>query len=343
MKKYIIPCPSVNQKETDSLLALNARFEKLCEPKPLAKLAKKVSKVIPAQAKDVASHIGETITDQELYKLIMEKLTASFKDVQELAAKYTVPRSKIIKKIDRIVPENDISDPSEFCLARSYDISRLVSKFRDGGMVTAMTEGAATGALGFAGLPFNIILCTFICFRAVQTVATYYGYDVKNDPAELVIATEVFTSALSPSTANSDEATDLVGKIMAFAEIGALKGVLAKPYAEMAAQGGIALLIVQLRALANAAAKKGLEQAGKKGLEESLFRGVFAQIGKSLSKKAVGRLIPGVSAAIGAAFDISQYKTVITYADIFYNKRFLVEKEQNIEKLIGPPHDVILV
>jgi hypothetical protein len=276
-----------------------------------------------------------------MYKLLMEKLTTSFKDVQELAAKYSIPRKSIIKKVNKVVPDNEITDPAEFCLARSYDISRLVSRFRDGGMITALPEGSTTGALGFAGLPLNIVTCTFICFRAVQTVATFYGYDVKNDPSELVIATEVFTSALSPSTANANEGTDLIGKIMAFTEMAALRDVLAKPYAEMAVHGGIALFVVQLRALANTAAKKGLEQAGKKGLEESLFKNVFKQIGKKLSKKAVGKMIPGVSAAIGAAFDISQFKTVITYADIFYNKRFLIEKEQNIDRLIGPPNDVI--
>jgi len=343
VKNYIFPTPVVDQKETDSIELLNARFKKLCEPKALAKLGKNIGKVIPSQVKDYFSDLGLSITEKEVYKKVLEYLGTGFKDIQEIASKYTLPRTSIIKRVNKVIPNNEITEPAEFCLARSYDIARLVSRFRDGGMLAGFVEGAATGALGFAGLIPNIALCTFISFRAVQTVATFYGYDVKNDPAEMVIATEVFTNALSPSTANSDEVGDTIAKIMAFAEIATVKELLAKPYAEMAAHGGIALLIVQLRALANASAKKGLEQAGKKGLEESLFKGVFRQIGKGLGKKSVGRMIPGISAAIGAAFDINQIKTVITYADVFYQKRFLLEKEQNISKLIPPPQDIIYI
>lgn len=343
MKQYTIPTPIVDQRETDSIAILNERFAKLCEPNRFVKLGKNLGKVVPKQVKSFFSDLGESITEKELYNRIMEYLSSGFKDLQEMAAKYTLPRKTIIKSINETVYDNNISNPSEFCLARSYDIARLVSQFKDGGMLEALVEGAATGALGFAGLVPNIILCTFICFRAVQTVATFYGYDVKNDPSELVIATEVFTNALSPATANSGEVSDIITKIMAFAEIATLKDLLVKPYAEMAAHGGIALLIVQLRALANAAAKKGLEQAGKKGLEESLFKSVFKQIGKGLGKKSVGKMIPGISAAIGAAFDIAQMKTVVTYADVFYQKRFLLEKEHNIDKLIGPPNDIVYI
>ena len=53
-------------------------------------------------------------------------------------------------------------------------------------------------------------------------------------------------------------------------------------------------------------------------------------------------MIPGLSAIIGAAFDVSQMNTVISYADVFYNKRFLLEKEQRINALVYPV-DVIVV
>ena len=74
-----------------------------------------------------------------------------------------------------------------------------------------------------------------------------------------------------------------------------------------------------MRALAN--------KAGQKGLEESLFKGVFEQIGKSLSKKALGKAVPVAGAVIGALFDTAQMNTVLVYADVFYNKRYLLEKE----------------
>lgn len=39
-------------------------------------------------------------------------------------------------------------------------------------------------------MPFNLGLSTFLYYREVQSVAMYYGYDIKNDTAELVIANE---------------------------------------------------------------------------------------------------------------------------------------------------------
>ena len=129
---------------------------------------------------------------------------------------------------------------------------------------------------------------------------------------------------------------------MTFAEAQSLKQATNKTYAEMISKGGTSLLVVQLRALTNNAAKKALDEAGVKGLESSAFKAVFEQIGKGLGKKSVGKMIPGVSAVIGAAFDISQMNTVISYADVFYNKRFLLEKEQRINALVYPI-DVIVV
>lgn len=107
----------------------------------------------------------------------------------------------------------------------------------------------------------------------------------------------------------------------------------------MASRGGITLLICQMRALANKAAKDALEKAGQKGLEESLFKGVFEQIGKKLTKQAVGKSIPFVGALIGALFDVAQMNKVLEYADVFYNKRFLIEKEVRINMLLGYEYD----
>ena len=102
----------------------------------------------------------------------------------------------------------------------------------------------------------------------------------------------------------------------------------------MAKRGGATLLLAQMRALANNAAKKALQQAGKKGLEESVFKGVFEQIGKGLTKKAIGKAVPIAGGIIGGLFDTAMMNTVIEYADVFYNKRYLLEKEVRINMLI---------
>lgn len=108
-----------------------------------------------------------------------------------------------------------------------------------------------------------------------------------------------------------------------------------KTWEEMAKHGGIALLMCQMRALANKTAQKALEQAGQKGLEKSLFKNVFEQIGKSMTKKTLRKAVPVVGGVIGALFDTAQMNTVIEYADVFYNKRFLLEKEVRINTLVG--------
>lgn len=44
----------------------------------------------------------------------------------------------------------------------------------------------------------------------------------------------------------------------------------------------------------------------------------------------INKSIPFVSAGIGAFLDTAQMKRVLEYADIFYQKRFIAEKESRI-------------
>ena len=103
----------------------------------------------------------------------------------------------------------------------------------------------------------------------------------------------------------------------------------------MAEKGGVHLLLTQMRALANTAAKKALEKAGKKGLEKTVFTEVFEQLGKKLTQKSIGKAIPKFGAVIGATIDTAQMIQILKYADVFYNKRFLLEKEERINMLLG--------
>ena len=339
---YSIPAPLIDAKEENSIAVLNARYEKLCKPSALGKAGKAVSKAVPDAVKNVAKDLSNTITEQELFAQVMKVIASSFKLIEETASKYTIPRTTIIKRVNKAVKDVNITRAEEICFARGYEISKLVNNYKTGDLAIALAEGAATGYFGFAGLPFNLVLCMFICYRAVQSVALFYGYDVKEDPSELIIASDVFMNALSPNTASANEVSNTIAKIMTFAEAQSLKEATKRTYAEMISKGGASLLVVQLRALANNAAKKALEKAEAKTLESSAFKAVFEQIGKSLSKKSVGKIIPGISAVIGAAFDVNQMNTVITYADVFYNKRFIIEKEQRINALVYPMDAIIV-
>ena len=81
---------------------------------------------------------------------------------------------------------------------------KIVNSYKAQDVALASAEGAGTGVFGFAGLPFNIVLSTFLYFRAVQSIAMFYGYDVKNNPDELALAGDVLKKALNPTEIDED-------------------------------------------------------------------------------------------------------------------------------------------
>ena len=101
-------------------------------------------------------------------------------------------------------------------------------------------------------------------------------------------------------------------------------------------QAGFAELADFFTQWMRAPSKKALEKAGKKGLEQSVFKNILEQLGKKLTKKATGRIMPVFGAAFGALFDTAQMKHIIDYADIFYRKRFIEEKELRINAILNP-------
>ena len=185
-KNILLPSLIIDAKEDDSIKKLCERYEKLITPGMLAKAGKKVVEVIPKPIKNVGKKAKDAITEQELYAQCMKVAVEGFEILEKQAAKLTVSENTIVKKINEVSKDVDITSIDEVCLARSYDISKLVNKYKTQDLGLALVEGGATGYFGFAGLPFNLVLSTFLYYRAVQSVAMYYGYDIKNDPAELV-------------------------------------------------------------------------------------------------------------------------------------------------------------
>jgi len=91
-------------------------------------------------------------------------------------------------------------------------------------------------------------------------------------------------------------------------------------------KGGIQLLYVQIRALANNAAKKALDKAGKKGLEKTVYSEMLEQLGKQLSQSAGRKFVPVIGGFIGTLFDTAYMARVLKYAKIVYHKRYLQNK-----------------
>lgn len=333
---FQVPVPVINQKENEALDILTDRYNKLIEPGIVGKLGTKAESLIPQNLKIWGCDIASNISEEKLYTQMMKIIGTGFKTIEEQAVKFSISEKQILRQINQCSPNYTITRLDEICLLRSYDIAKLVNKYKTQDIFVAFIEGGVTGVCGFWGLPFNIALSSFLYYRAVQSIAMYYGYDIKNDSAELYIASEVFASALSPINNDIDnEVSTIIVKVMMISEMEVVKQTANKKWADMVARGGICLLLTKMRALAHKAAKKAIEKAGKKGLENILYKDAFEQIGRKLTQENIVRAAPVFSAVIGALIDTVQMKTVLEFADIFYQKRFIMEKEKRIFELIN--------
>lgn len=342
--RFFTPSPIVNSREIASLDDLTKCYNKLMKPSKIAILGQKVGSIVPEDVKEFSAGITKNITAQELYQQSMELIAKSFKVVEEKAAKYSINEKTILKKVNEISPNYKITEIDEICFARSYKLSKIVSCYKMQDSMVAFIEGGVTGAIGFWGLPFNFVLSTFLYFRAVQVIAMIYGYDVRNDIAEMVIASEVFANALSPTKNDiNNEMASIIGKVMVMTQASVVKQTAKKTWTDMASRGGIPLLLTQMRALAHKAAQKALQKAGAKGLENSIFKEVFEQIGRKLTLKTVQKSVPVVSAVLGAVIDTAQMDNVLKYADIFYQKRFILEKEKRIMTIVESKNAIVEV
>ena len=327
----IIPMQILDTKETKSIDELTARYEKLIEPSRIGKTADKLKDKVPDKVKGIIEDAGHAVEEAEIYKKVMELAVDGFDILVKNAAKVSVNETDVIEQINKTMKDNHIFTLDEVCYARGYDIQKIVSRFKTQNVLVAFAEGGATGAAGLAGIPLNLASSLFIFYRAVQSIAMYYGYDVKNSAEEMEIATSVFMEAMDPGKGSSTEIGDMIAKVMTMSEALVVKEVAGKGWTAMAEHGGLCLLITQIRALAHSAAKKALINANKKGLEPKMFEGILKALGKKLSQDAVKKFATPAAAAVTALMDVSTMNKVLEYADIFYNKRFVLEKQTRIE------------
>ena len=330
---YVAPDPMYDSREMRELSELTERYEKLTEPGILDRAGSAVMGFLPDGVKDLARGAAESLTEQELYTQMMKIVAEGFGTLERYAAAATVSDKDVLASVNKEAEEH-LSSLDELCLLRSYVVARAAQGQNVQHLLLAAVEGAATGAVGFAGIPFNLVLSMFLYYRAVQSIALSYGYDVRNDPSELLIASQVLSFAFSPTGADLGGAAGVVGKIRGIAEVATVGQVVKKGWQAMAERGGACLLIAQMRALAHASARKALEKAGKAGLERSAFRNILEQVGKRLPQKAVQRGVPIIGGLIGALFDTGQMQRTLSIADTFYHKRFLVEKELRVSDLV---------
>lgn len=335
MSKLIIPDPIVDKRETKLLKDLTDQFEKYTSPGKFAFLSEKAGKLVevitPEKARKQMHDAIEAATEWDVIQQALIKAGQGMGKLQNITATYTCNRETVIGNIRKANPS--LQEFNHICLLRSYDIEKVVQKagFRNYGI--AAVEGAGTGLVGIVGAPVTIVLSLLLYFRMSQLVAMYYGYNPQEDPRELEFASAVTMTALSPNLVDGGEnMTALIGKMMLSAEFSALRDALAKnvTYVAMAEAGGAQLLYAQIRALAEANARKAITTTGQKSLEGTMMERMLKELGTRMSKEVGKKAIPLFSAVIGACFDTYYMSRVVNCANMIYHKRFIFEKEERI-------------
>ncbi len=128
-EKITLPSPIIDAKEEDVMKDLIKRSDKLTKPGVIAKLGKKATDIIPVKVKNVCE-LRDVVTENELYIQCLKVATDGFIILEKQAAKFTVNEDVIVKKINDISDGVEISSIHEICLARSYNISKLVNDYK---------------------------------------------------------------------------------------------------------------------------------------------------------------------------------------------------------------------
>lgn len=336
MSNFQPPVPVLDARELALIPKLAADYCKFAEPGRLARWMSKaqesVLRVTPGKLLKLARDVVDTATEFEFIKMAFAHAARGFGELTKEASRLTLSSDGVLRALrsDGLT----VRRFDEVCAIRSYDIQRALHKRDWRHRFAALLEGVATGAPGLIGVPFNLALSFLLYFRAAQATAMYYGYNARHDPSELEFASEVTLISLAPNAVKGEETLGgLIGKMMLAAELSAISRGLRGTYTQMAAHGGGQLLYVQIRALANKAAKKALENAGRGRLEVGVFRSMLEQVGRALPKEAGKKAVPLLGAVIGGVFDFRFMNRVLKGANLIYHKRFLHEKEARIEML----------
>ena len=311
-------------------------YEKFCKPgfigTKVNQVSAAVSKRIPPKLKKIAGKAVSKISEIELIQSAFNYAGDGFSQLSKHGAKLTISKKYIVQAVKR--RGAGIEDFHQIPFARSYQIEAAVESAKLRRLLYATAEGAATGAAGALGIPFNIALSFFLFFRSTQAIAMTYGYDLENDPSEMAIASEVTLNSLEPRLFTVDGGVEAsLAKLMMTSELSALGSALTKgiPFAKMIENGGLQSLFVQIRAFGHASAQKALEKSGQKTLEAGFFKGILERVGEKATKEATAKSIPYISAFFGAGIDTFLMNRVLTGANLFYHKRFLAEKALRIK------------
>jgi EcsC protein family len=153
----------------------------------------------------------------------------------------------------------------------------------------AAAEGAATGVIGFWGVPADIVAVVALNLRAVGEIATYYGFDFATQP-ERLFALHVLTLAVgADATARQVEFTELDD-------------------------------------LARRATGRRAWQELEQSVFNATLRRVARMLGGRMARAKLAQFLPAVSLAIAGGFNAFYTRDVCQAASHLYRERFLIAK-----------------
>lgn len=287
-------------------------------PPKLEKARTKVGEVA-SSAKDRASEMPGIGLVMESFQNSMQGLMdivskAGESSVREKAVlkRYKKKRGHEFHEIDEILglPLKEVikTKPN---LELKYSSAAMV----EGGAVGFVTTGGTTsailgtgiggvGALPGAGITAGAIATDIAAVmaassRVIAETAAYYGFDLKY-PNEQVFASTILSLALSPS--------DGAQKQAAYTAMSRLMGDLAR--------------------------RKGWEQLNKNVVTQLMSK-VYSSLGVRLTQKKLAQAVPVLGIAVGAGLNAKMLKNTATTADYMYRQRFLIEKYNLGDTLVG--------
>ena len=344
---HLAPDPILDERELSSLDALAERYRSLNEPGPIARGAAIAGLFVPNEAKNAWDRGKRRLSTgvsahRDLYDQAIAVVGRGFDKLEQQAAELSSSESFVLSRVNEASGRR-LHSLNEFCLLRSYEVAEAVASYKRADRQIAFLEGCLTGLPGFAGIPFNIALATLLGFRATQSVATFYGFDIKNDPAELALAGEVFIHSMehhapvngADAASHFEETTSPIERVLLVGRGVAIKIGVKSGWKELAMRGGVTVLMTEMRTVALRTAEEQAARVGAREIEQLVLRDALQQAGKDAAQKLVQRSIPVVSGIIGGYFDTKKVARALEVADIFYQKRFILEKEKRVQDLLA--------
>src|SRR6266436_2027922 len=158
------PDPVLDARELDLIPKLASEYEKFASPGVIARSLTKIFnqaqngivKITPEKLRKLTSAAVDAAQKAELIKMALAHASRGFGELTKQASRFTLSPDGVLRTLRK--DGHSVRTYDEVCAMRSYTIERSLSKREWKDRCAALVEGAATGAPGFIGIPFNLAL-----------------------------------------------------------------------------------------------------------------------------------------------------------------------------------------